>query len=153
MHGGLEQLLHAIGELSGSDADARVQAWEQPVVDPERDAAAAARGEDTLGRQRDRMGQRHLGAAVDGGHLEPCDLLARADDLLHPQVADDQLFERHRRAEQREELLAIDEDAERLLADDLARDLVHLPPLDPQIRAHLAAILATKRPRARPAPQ
>ena len=58
------------------------------------------------------------------------------DDLLHPQVADDQRFEHHRRAQQGEELLAVDEDAHRLLAHDLARDFLDAPSLDLQVGPH-----------------
>ena len=106
------------------------------MVDAERDAAAAPRGQDAFGRQRHRAGEGHLRAAVHGGHVEPGDLGEILDHLLHPEVADDERLELDRRAEEREELRAIHVDRQRLFAHDLAGDLVGAIALDSEIGSH-----------------
>src|SRR4029078_2674729 len=56
--------------------------------------------------------------------------------VLHPRNPDDEIVEPHRRAEEREEFLAVDVDAHRLLADHLRGHLGHVPPLSAQITTH-----------------
>ena len=99
------------------------------MVDAERDASAATRREDAFRGQGHLMGQAHVHATVDGRDVEGLDLADLADDHLHPQVADDQRFELHGRAEQRQESIPVDVHGQRLLADHLAGDL--LDPLAP----------------------
>src|SRR5438309_3910560 len=78
-------------------------------------------------------------------YLDPRDLVERGDDLLHPEVADDQRLELHGRAEEREELLPVDRERERLLAHDLTGDLVGPAAANPEVGTHRplsSAILA-----------
>ena len=91
----LEQLLHTVGERGRPHPQRRVEPREEPMIDSERDPAAAPRGEDPLGGQRHRMRQRDVGPAVDGRDHHAGDLFHAADDLLHPQVADDERLEHH----------------------------------------------------------
>ena len=119
-----EELSHPERQRLRRHAERGVEPGEQPVVDAERDAAAAPRGQNPLGRQRHRAVQRHVGAAVHGGDVEPGDLRGVPDHLLDPEVPDDERLELDRGAEEREELLAVDPDRQRLLAHHLADDLV-----------------------------
>ena len=133
---GGEELFHAERQRLRRHAERGVEPGEEPVVDAERDAAAAPRGQDALGRQRHRASEGHLRAAVHGGHVEPGDLGEILDHLLHPEVADDERLELDRRAEEREELRAIHVDRQRLFAYDLAGDLVGAIALDSEIGSH-----------------
>src|SRR5215510_14247453 len=75
------------------------------------------------------MRELDVGAAIDLGDPEGGNLVEAADDLLHPEIAEHQGLEVEGRAQEGEEALTVDVDGERLLADDLALDLVQAPTL------------------------
>ena len=70
------------------------------------------------------------------GDHEGGNLVEAADDLLHPEIAEHQGLEVEGRAQEGDEALTVDVDGERLLADDLALDLVQAPTPDLEVRAH-----------------
>ena len=136
MHGGVEEVLHPGAQGGRPHAQRRVDLRKQPVVDAERDPAAASRRQDPLRRQRHRVRERDLDLPVDLGHVEADDLVEGRDHPLHPEIADDQRVELLRRAEQGEEPLAVDPHRERLFADDLRPDLLEGAGLQPEERPH-----------------
>src|SRR5262249_35646921 len=61
------------------------------------------------------------------------------DHALHPEIAEDERLQQKRRAEQGDEPLAVDIEGQRLLADDVALDLVDTTSPDLQICPHRLA--------------
>src|SRR5262249_33112260 len=137
-----EQVLHALREGLGTNASSGSQAREQAVVDAERDTAAASRRQDPLGRQGHRARELDVGAAIDRRDLDLLHVGDALDDLLHPEIADDEGLQLHRRAQQREESLAVDVEGQRLLANDLARGLLGAVTAHLEVRSHRSQILA-----------
>jgi hypothetical protein len=131
-----EEIVHTGAEIGRAHAQAGRDAREKSRIDPERDPAAATRGQYALGGKRDRAAKRHVCPAVDLGDLELGDVVEARDDLLHPEVAQHELLELKRRAEQRQEALAVDVDGQRLLADDVTLDLLQPAVFDLKVRAH-----------------
>src|SRR5262249_29704375 len=110
----------------------------------------------------DRASETTVGMTVDRGALELLHVGYALDDLFHPEIADDEGLQLHRRAQQREESLAVDVEGQRLLADDLARGLLGAVTAPLGVRSHPSQILAvwpappfadqyTTRPNATPA--
>src|SRR4030095_6075634 len=80
--------------------------------------------------------QRHVGAAVHLGDPQRGDLVETGDDLLHPEVAEDERLQLAKKAEKSEKTLSVDVHGERLLANDFALDLFQPPGPELEIRPH-----------------
>jgi hypothetical protein len=75
-------------------------------------------------------------APVHLGDGERSDVLEAADHLLHPEIAEHERLQPRRRAEKRQEALAVHVHGERLLADHLGADLLQTAPAEHEEGPH-----------------